>query len=125
MTSSQSISFRACMLLLMACVGGCAGGTNRPLQLVSGSGPAYPEAAREERLEGYVVVRYDISVDGRVVRARVARSEPPGVFDAAALAAVRSWVFNPAIVDGEPQAENGRESTVTFKIDGGDDYLEY
>lgn len=114
-----------CALGLAVLLGGCRATGDRPLQLLSGAGPAYPEAAREQGIEGFVLVRYDISVDGRVVRAQVTESEPPGVFDAAALAAVRSWTFNPAVVDGEPQPESGRVSRVAFKLESTDDYAEY
>ena len=96
----------------------------RPTQLVSGSA-AYPEDARAQGIEGLVVVRYDVAVDGRVINARVVRAEPPDVFDDAALASVRSWRFNPALADGVPRATQDIESTVTFKLDGGDEYADY
>lgn len=104
---------------------GCLGASNRPLQLMSGSGPAYPAAARADGVEGFVVVGYDVTRDGRVTNARVLRAEPAGVFDDAALSAVRSWVFNAPLVDGKPQPVMGRESTVTFKLGSGDEYAEY
>ena len=100
-----------CLVLTLAA---CAS-QNRPLQLVSGAGPVFPEAARAEGLEGSVTVRYDVDVEGVVRNARVVASEPPGVFDAAALAAVRSWRFNPPLRDGEPVAARSRESEVTFR----------
>ena len=112
----------AAAALLLA---GCAGASNRPLQLVSGNGPSYPPAALAEGIEGFVVVRYNVTLQGRVSNARVVRAEPEGIFDEAALAAVRSWVFNPPLVDGEPQPEVGRESTVTFKLGSGDEYADY
>ena len=104
---------------------GCLGPSNRPLQLISGGGPTYPAAARADGIEGFVVVRYNVTLDGRVSDARVVRAEPPDIFDAAALAAVRSWVFNPPLVDGQPQPEIGRQSTVTFKLGTGDEYADY
>ncbi len=110
------------MALLLA---GCLGASNRPLQLLSGSGPDYPAAARAQGLEGVVVVRYDISVQGRVANARIVRAEPAGVFEEAALTAVGSWVFNPRLVNGEPQREAGRESTVTFKLGSAAEYPDY
>jgi TonB family protein len=104
---------------------GCLGASNRPLQLISGSGPAYPATARAQGVEGFVVVHYDVTRQGRVGNARVVRAEPAGVFEDAALTAVRSWVFNPPLVDGEPQPAVGRESTVTFKLGSGDEYADY
>ncbi|MDH3643107.1 MAG: energy transducer TonB [Gammaproteobacteria bacterium] len=113
------------VVVVLVGLGGCLTSPNRPLQLISGTGPAYPAAAQAQGVEGYVVVRYDVTVQGRVSKARVVRAEPEGVFDEAALGAVRSWVFNPPLVDGEPQSAVGRESTVTFKVGSGDEYADY
>jgi TonB family protein len=49
---------------------------------------------------GFVVVRIDIGDNGRVSNVEVLESTPPGVFDDAALAAVRKWQY-------EPRRENG------------------
>ena len=49
---------------------------------------------------GYVVVRFNIGVNGRVSDLEVVESEPKGVFDDAAQNAVRKWVY-------EPRKENG------------------
>ena len=103
---------------------GCAS-QNRPLQLLGGEGPIYPEAAQREGVEGEVVVVYDVDTDGRVVNARVISSNPPGVFDNAALAAVRSWRFNAMIVEGSPRVARSRQSTVTFALDAAEQYNQY
>ncbi|NIP16389.1 MAG: TonB family protein [Pseudomonadales bacterium] len=95
------------------------------MQLIAGSAAAYPEDARAQGIEGSVVVRYDVALDGRVINARVVRSEPAEFFDDAALNSVRSWRFNPALVDGEPRAAKGIESTVTFRLGAGDEYAGY
>ena len=86
------------------------------MQLISGSGPVYPAGAKAAGIEGEVVVRYDITAQGEVDNARVERSEPSGVFDQAALAAVRSWHYNPQLRDGEPQAVQNVLSTVRFEL---------
>jgi TonB family protein len=112
----------ACLWLSLV---GCGGIQNRPLQLVSGSGPVYPKEASAAGLEGKVVVRYGVSVDGRVVNARVNNSEPVDVFDSAALAAVRSWLYNPVIRDGEAVAVENVLSTVIFKLDDKAAYDDY
>ena len=103
---------------------GCAT-SDRPMQLLSGSGPVYPVIARAEGMEGMVVVRYGVAVDGRVVNATVVLAEPPGMFEQAALDAVRSWRYNPAIRDGEPVAVSNIVSTVRFQLDHNDAYDRY
>jgi len=57
----------------------------------------YPPRARAENISGFVVFNLFIGTDGVVKRARVLEASPPGVFDEAALKAVRAWVFEPAV----------------------------
>ena len=104
---------------------GCISTQDRPLQLLSSGSPAYPAEAREQGVEGFVVVRYDVTEQGKVANAAVVDAQPAGTFDAAALAAVNSWVFKPALRDGAPQAQQGRRSRVTFKLGTGAEYDGY
>ena len=113
------------MLMVVASLHGCAASPNRPMQLVSGTGAVYPPLAKAERIEGAVVVRYGVSVDGRVINARIESAEPAGVFEDAALAAVRSWRYNPALKDGEPVAVDNVLSTVRFELSANDRYRDY
>ena len=62
--------------------------------------PEYPEIARTAGMEGRVVVRMLIGLDGRVRRAEMEKSNP--MFDAEALEAARRWTFTPALTDGKP-----------------------
>jgi len=103
---------------------GCASG-NRPLQLVSGTGAVYPAQARAEGVEGYVVVRSDVGVDGLVRNARVVASSPRDVFDEAAVQAVSRWRFRPPERGGEPQPVNGLQSRLDFTLEGGEAYRDY
>ncbi len=64
--------------------------------------PEYPQDAFVKKVEGVVHVEILIDASGRVVRARVTRSVP--LLDAAAVAAVRQWVFAPAVQGGRPVA---------------------
>ena len=113
-----------CLLAVVVLLAACATG-DRPLQLIAGAGQVYPASAREQGIEGSVTVRYDVNIAGQVERASVVRSDPPGVFDQAALDAVRSWQFNPPVVDGVQQAARDLESTLTFRLAGADAYDNY
>ncbi len=124
MSMLRSVLAVSCLVLLIAQAAGCAS-ANRPLQLLSGQGPVYPAAARAEGVEGSVTVRYDVTVEGAVENARVVASEPQGVFDEAALLAVRSWRFNAPVVDGERRPARNRESTLTFLLGGTNEYDNY
>jgi TonB family protein len=72
-----------------------------------------------------VEVRYDVTVEGQVINARVVRSDPADLFDAAALEAVRTWRFNAPLVEGERREALNQQSTVTFRVTGADKYDRY
>jgi protein TonB len=69
-------------------------------EVVKSVRPAYPEMARAAGLEGRVIVRMFVGVDGKIWRAEIERSSP--MFDEAALEAARQWVFTPAKTNGYP-----------------------
>jgi TonB family protein len=114
------LSLAAVICAAASLSGGCATAQDRGVQLLSGSSPMYPIEAKQKKVEGIVVVRYGVSEDGRVVNARVERADPPGVFDDAALKAVRSWHYNPAIRNGVPVAVDNVLSTVRFQLSADD-----
>lgn len=74
----------------------------KPPRLVKAVAPVYPEIARAARVEGDVLVEAVTDVYGRVVRVRVLRSIP--LLDAAAVEAVRQWVYEPMVFNGKPRA---------------------
>ncbi len=57
------------------------------------SQPIYPKKAYENEIEGYVVLRFDVSKTGHVENIRVIESVPNGVFDAASVAAMSASFF--------------------------------
>lgn len=68
---------------------------------IGGPAPEYPETA--EKIEGQVVLRVVIDVDGLVDDIEVAESLREE-FDRAATAAIRQWEFEAATLEGEPVA---------------------
>jgi protein TonB len=55
--------------------------------------PKYPPAAGRRRQEGQVEVGFTINPDGRVSDVQVISSDPPRVFDRAAIAAMEDWSY--------------------------------
>lgn len=107
------------LIALAALLAGCAAlvGDGRPvLDLVEGAQPAYPPAAREAGIEGEVTLVYTVTAEGRVTDLRVLQSEPPGVFDQAALDAVRTWRYRPLRSGGEPVELTNVGSTLRFRL---------
>lgn len=96
-------------------IGGCMSAQDRPPEVLSMGGLVYPEEAYRQKIDGVVHVEYDVTVDGTVENARVVDSNPPGVFDAAALDAVRKWRFHPAVRNGKVVATQNVVSPVKFK----------
>jgi len=76
--------------------------------------PLYPEIARRLHKQGVVVIEAEIGRDGLVRSARAVSALGFG-FEEAALAALPTWVFQPATLHGRPQAVFYRLS-VAFKL---------
>jgi protein TonB len=63
--------------------------------------PPYPPRARAKGLEGAVTLNLLVGANGEVLDVRVLDASPPGVFEDAAVATVRSWRFQPALYRGQ------------------------
>jgi periplasmic protein TonB len=63
----------------------------------------YPPAALSARREGSVGLQVLVGMDGRVIDVRVEQSSGFGPFDEAACSAVRTALFKPYTVNGEPR----------------------
>ena len=64
--------------------------------------PVYPPNALEKGLSGSVTVEFTVDVKGEPTQLRIAAANPPGVFDLAALEAVKHWRYKPFMLDGVP-----------------------
>ena len=64
--------------------------------------PAYPDLARDAGVDGTVQVQALVGKDGKVKDVKVTKSIP--MLDAAAVAAVKQWVFKPALSNNKPVA---------------------
>lgn len=110
------------LMFMASLLSGCLTNPNQPPVLLRGDALAYPEAARAQGLRGSVDVRYDVASDGRVLNARVVGARPPGVFDEAALTAVRGWRFRPGRRNGKESRFEDMVSTIEFKFGESDAY---
>ena len=77
--------------------------------------PVYPEEARENRIQGRVVIQAVIDEKGNVKRAEAVESPDP-VLTEAALAAVKQWTYKPATKNGKP-VKVFFTVTVAFKLE--------
>ncbi|PYN81190.1 MAG: energy transducer TonB [Candidatus Rokuibacteriota bacterium] len=77
--------------------------------------PSYPTAAREQGLEGVVVLGVLVGVNGRAVEISVRTSSGARVLDDAAVDAVRRWRFAPA-KEGRRAVESWVEVPLKFAL---------
>lgn len=77
----------------------------------------YPPRAREEGVEGRLVLRVLLGEDGTVRDVEVLSSVEPSL-DAAAIATVRTWIFKPSMRCGKPYA--GGTYTLARRFELGD-----
>lgn len=64
--------------------------------------PEYPDIARQANVDGTVLMQVLVGKDGKVKDAKVMKSV--AMLDAAAVAAVRQWIFKPALSNNKPVA---------------------
>jgi protein TonB len=64
--------------------------------------PNYPDIAREAGVDGTVMVQALVGKDGKVKDTKVVKSIP--MLDSSAEAAVKQWVFKPALSNNKPVA---------------------
>jgi TonB family protein len=88
----------------------------RDLEPVATPGPDYPPAAYQQGVAGWVEVEYTVNESGATTDVVVVAGEPPGVFDAAATAAVARWKYRPRVVNGRPVAQR-TSVTLRFEVE--------
>ncbi len=78
--------------------------------------PDYPGSALRRGIEGRVIVQFSVLASGQVADVSVIAADPPGVFDAAAIAAVNRWRYRPAVADGSAVASVGLRAAIVFEL---------
>ena len=66
--------------------------------------------------EGYVLIEFDVDTDGAVLDPYVIESEPTGVFERAAIKAVRKWLYTPPSYNGVSVKVNDVRAKVSFAL---------
>jgi len=79
--------------------------------------PDYPIDAARKRVEGWVDLEFTVNMDGSVRDTVIRNSQPAGVFDQAASAAVAKWRFAPVLRDDKPVEQRAR-IRVRFTLSG-------
>ena len=78
------------------------------LMLTRSVKPNYPQAALERGTEGWVDLVFTVRTDGTISDVSVTGAEPAGIFEQAAMAAVRRWRYEPVRKDGRAVEQRAR-----------------
>lgn len=78
--------------------------------------PVYPRSALSRGVEGYVIVEFDVWIDGSVRNARVVEHYPSEIFDQSSLNAISRFRYKPKIEDGTPVIFTGMKNRFTFEL---------
>jgi periplasmic protein TonB len=85
------------------------------LKRVRYTAPEFPAKALAQHISGSVTIEYIVGTNGDPRDVRVIEAMPPGVFDRAAIAAVKRWHYDPVIASGAP-VEVPVRSTIRFEL---------
>jgi len=70
--------------------------------------PQFPDIARERGMDGWVDLQFLVGSDGAVSEVFVVGAQPAGIFEQAALDAVRHWRYQPVLHDGHAVSQHAR-----------------
>ncbi len=78
--------------------------------------PVYPPKALQRRIEGHVVLSFDINESGRPVNIKIEEESPPRVFNREAMKALKRWKYQPMMINGQTQMRTTQRVKLEFKI---------
>ncbi|OCG25013.1 hypothetical protein A9G11_02620 [Gilliamella sp. wkB108] len=62
---------------------------------ISRNYPEYPRRALDMRLDGYVIVKFDVNSEGRVENIRFIETNPNNIFNRSVITAMKQWKYKP------------------------------
>ena len=80
--------------------------------------PIYPRGAAMQGVEGFVILKFDISETGSTTNISVLQSRPPQIFNSSAIQALRKWKYKPKINEGKPVVQKNLKVRLDFKLEG-------
>jgi protein TonB len=92
-----------------------SGGAAKP-RPVSREPAVYPEGALAADVEGSVTFSFTVPTSGSPCDIQLVEGQPPGVFDRAALLALRRWSFESPRVNGRAAAVSGVPTRMVFNL---------
>jgi len=116
-----SLSFILCSFLALPLFAGDKGyvgddGIEIEVTRISAASPDYPRRAIRLGVEGSVRLEFDVDTDGSVLDPYVVESMPAGVFDRAAIKAVRKFLYESPMYNGTSVKVNNVQIDLTFRL---------
>jgi TonB family protein len=93
----------------------CTEAPSKPVPLTKPTEIEYTQDAKANNVEGRLILRITIGADGAVLDVQVVKSVDPGL-DAAAIVAVKTWTFKPAMRCGKAMAGGVFNIARTFEL---------
>lgn len=70
--------------------------------------PQFPDLARQRGIDGWVDLQFLVGTDGGVSDVKVVGAQPAGIFEQAALEALRHWHYQPVVRSGHIVSQRAR-----------------
>jgi len=79
--------------------------------------PQYPISARQQKIEGYVLVEFTVTREGVPFGIVILDHSPSDIFNASAINAAERFRFRPRVEDGVPVEAQGAQFLFNYKLD--------
>lgn len=80
--------------------------------------PLYPRRAAMQDIEGFVILKFDITETGRVDNISVIQASPPQIFNSSAVQALRKWKYKPRMEGGKAVRQKNLKVQLDFRLTG-------
>lgn len=104
------------LLILLACESH-SDGITQDYSLVYPASASYPAEAQEKSIEGWVVLIFDVNVEGRADNITVLRSYPGKIFDESGVNAVQRRKYKPKKINGVAYRVKGVQVWYQYCLD--------
>lgn len=78
--------------------------------------PRYPNRALSRGIEGWVLLEFTISAIGQAISPIIIEAQPAGIFNRAAINAVKKWKYRPKTENGRAVQRPGVRQLISFAI---------
>lgn len=78
--------------------------------------PRYPAKALKRKIQGYVILKFNIDPTGKPVEIEVVEANPNRVFEREAKRALLKWKYQPKTEGGKAVAQHGQTVKLEFKM---------